>query len=97
MGPFTPSAAATMRKLGWLVIVGSMIVVAAGAFGTDILTGMLMTPPTFDTRGVLVDVLLFAPAEALFPVPALAGAALITFGRITGVGAVLDEELKATV
>ncbi len=96
-GPFTPRAAATMRQLGWLVIAGSMIVAAAGAAGADLLTRMLMTPPPYDAKGIVIDVLIFAPLKALFPVPALAGAALLTFGRITGAGAVLDEELKATV
>jgi len=31
------------------------------------------------------------------PVPALAGAALLTFARITKIGVVLDDEIKATV
>jgi hypothetical protein len=57
---------------------------------------MLVTPPLFDASAVIFDALL-AAVKALFPVPALAGAALITFGRITGVGVVLDEEIKATV
>ena len=56
-----------------------------------------MTPPPYDAKGIVIDVLIFAPLKALFPVPALAGAALLTFGRITGAGAVLDEEIKATV
>lgn len=96
-GPFTPRAAATMRQLGWLVIAGSMVVAASGAVGADLLTGMLMSPPPFDVKGAIIDVLIVAPVKALFPVPALAGAALLTFGRITGAGAVLDEEVKATV
>ncbi len=50
-----------------------------------------------DGGSIVVDVLLFGPLKALVPVPALAGAALLTFGRITRVGAVMDEELKATV
>jgi hypothetical protein len=96
-GPFTPRAAATMRQLGWLVVGGSMIVAAMSATGTDLLTRVLMTPAPYDAKGIVINVLIYAPLKALFPVPALAGAALITFGRITGVGAVLDEELKATV
>ena len=96
-GPFTPRAAANMRQLGWLVIAGSMVAASVSATGTDLLTRMLMTPPTFDVKGVLIDVLVVAPVKALFPVAALAGAALLTFGRITGAGAVLDEEIKGTV
>jgi hypothetical protein len=95
-GPFTPRAAATMRQLGWLVIAGSMVVAAASTIGADLLMQMLVTPPLFDASTVIFDALL-AAVKALFPVPALAGAALITFGRITGVGVVLDEEIKATV
>jgi hypothetical protein len=61
------------------------------------LTGMLMTPATFDAKGIVVDVLATGPFKALLPVPALAGAALLTFARITQVGAVMDDEIKATV
>jgi hypothetical protein len=96
-GPFTPQAAATIRQLGWIVIAGSMAVAALGALGSELLSNMLMTTQTFGTSGTVVEVLIFAPLKALFPVPALAGATLISFGRITRVGAVMDEELKATV
>jgi hypothetical protein len=96
-GPFTAQAAAVMRQLGWVVVAGSMLAASLGAVGTDSLTRMLMTPATYDVRGMLLHVLLAAPLEALFPVPALAGAGLITLGRITTVGAAMDEELKATV
>jgi hypothetical protein len=96
-GPFTAQSASVMRQLGWVVVAGSMLAAALGAVGADLLTRMLMTPATYDVRGVLLHVLLVAPLEALFPVPALTGAALITFGRITTVGTAMDEELKATV
>ena len=96
-GPFTVEAAAVMRQLGWTVIGGSMIAAALSHLGADMLTGMLITPATFDSNGIVVDVLAAAPFKALFPVPALAGAALLTFARITQAGAVMDDEIKATV
>jgi hypothetical protein len=96
-GPFTPQAAATMRVLGWTVIGGSMLAAALSELGSDVLTRMLMSSPPFDVKGTVANVLLLAPLKALLPVPALAGAALITFGRITRVGATMDEEIKATV
>ena len=96
-GPFTPRVAATMRQLGWVVIAGSMIAGALGHLGADLLTRMLMTPATFDTRGILVDVLLAAPVKALLPVAALAGSVLLTFARIIKAGAVMDDEIKATI
>jgi hypothetical protein len=96
-GPFTAPAAATMRQLGWLIIAGSMVAAALGALGTDVLARMLMTPAPFDGRGIAVDVLVAAPLKALLPVPLLAGATLLSFARIIRAGAVLDEEVKATV
>jgi hypothetical protein len=96
-GPFTPQVAATMRQLGWLVIAGSMAVAALGSLGDELLTNMLVAPHSYSAGGIVIEVLIFAPLKALFPVPALAGAALLSFGRITSVGAVMDEELKATV
>lgn len=96
-GPFTARAAAVMRQLGWVAIGGSMIAAALSHLGADMLTGMLMTPATFDAKGIVVDVLAAAPFKALLPVPALAGAALLTFARIIQAGAVMDDEIKATV
>jgi hypothetical protein len=95
-GPFTPRAAAIVWLLGWTVIVGSYIAGALGHLGADLLTRMLMTPATYDGGGLVVDVV-FGPLKALLPVPALAGAALLTFARITKIGVVLDDEIKATV
>lgn len=96
-GPFTPRAAAVMRQLGWVVIAGSAIAGALSHLGADLLTRMLMTPATFDAKGIAVDVLLAAPFKALLPVPALAGSALLTFARITKAGAAMDDEIKATI
>jgi hypothetical protein len=65
--------------------------------GADLLTRMLMTLATFDAKGIAVDVLLAAPFKALLPVPALAGSALLTCARITKAGAVMDDEIEATI
>jgi hypothetical protein len=86
-----------MRLLGWVVIAGSMIVAALGHLGADVLTSALMTPSTFDARGIAVDVLVAGPIKALLPVPALAGAALLPFARIIRLGTVMDDEFRATV
>lgn len=96
-GPFTAQAAATMYVLGWVVVVGSMAVGGLGVLGADVLTGMLMASGSLGATGIFVDVLVRAPLEALVPVPALVGAALLTFSHITRVGAAMDEEIKATV
>jgi hypothetical protein len=96
-GPFTARTASTMHQLGWVVIAGSMTAGVLVALGADLLTRMLMTPPTYSGAGVALDILIFAPLKALLPVPALAGAALLSFARIIRAGAVLDEEIKATV
>jgi hypothetical protein len=96
-GPLTWRAAAIMWRLGWVVLAGTAAAAALGALGTDLLTRMLMTSPTYGAAGTAVDVLLAAPVRALVPVAALAGAALLTFARITRAGAAMDEELKAIV
>ncbi len=96
-GPFTPRAAAFVWLLGWTVIAGSYIAGALSHLGADLLTRMLMTPAMYSGAGIAVDVLVSGPLKALLPVPALAGAALLTFARITRIGVVLDDEIKATV
>jgi hypothetical protein len=96
-GPFTPQAAVTMRHLGWVVIVGSMVVAALGHLGSDVLTRMLMAPSTYNAGSTAVNALVVGPVTALLPVPLLAGAALLTFARITRLGAVMDDEIRATV
>jgi hypothetical protein len=42
-------------------------------------------------------VLLSLPFQAMVPVAALAGAALLTFARITRLGAAMDDEIRGTV
>jgi hypothetical protein len=96
-GPFTPRAAAIVELLGWTVLAGSYIVSALDHLGVDLLTRMLMTPAVYSRGSGLVAEVLIAALKSLLPVPALAGAALLTFARITKVGVVLDDEIKATV
>lgn len=40
---------------------------------------------------------LSAPVTALFPAPVIAGGALLTFARVIRLGAVMDDEIKATI
>ena len=90
-GPFTAQLAAGMRRLGWLIIVGTVAAAAVRGFAADqLVNSMLKDWSNYD------DVF-SAPMGALFPIPALAGAALLTFARIIGAGAVMDDEIKATV
>jgi hypothetical protein len=89
-GPFTAGVAVTMRRLGWLIIAGS--VAAAGVQGLaldQLLNTMLTTGNTFADA-------ISEPINAL-PVPLLAGAALLTFARIIRLGADMDDEIQATV
>jgi hypothetical protein len=95
-GPFTPRAAAAVGLLGWTVLGGGYIAGALEHLGADLMTRMLMTPAPYSVGGTVVDVIV-GPLEGLLPVPALAGAALLAFARITRVGVALDDEIKATV
>jgi hypothetical protein len=54
--------------------------------------GSLVTPRPEEISSVP-----FAALRALVPVPALAGATLLTFARIVRRGAAMDDELKGTV
>jgi hypothetical protein len=95
-GPFTPRAAAIVELLGWTVLGGGYMAGALEHLGADLMTPMLMTSATFSGGGTVVDVV-FGPLKDLLPVPALAGAALLTFARITRAGVAMDDEIKATV
>jgi hypothetical protein len=96
-GPFTPRAAGLMRQLGWLILAGCVVVGMLHAIGTDVLTDAVLAPQPFAGGAVVADVLVLGPLQALLPVPALAGIALLSFASITRTGAVMDEELRATV
>jgi hypothetical protein len=78
------------------ILIGLVLAAIAGIVVLRPFIRMLMTPATFSGGGIVADIV-FAPLTALLPVPALAGAALLTFARITRAGVVLDDEVKATV
>jgi len=96
-GPFTGQAAALMVRLGWLIIAGCVVVGILTGFGDSVLTNMVITPRPYDAGTVAGNALLEWPLRTLLPAPALAGAALLSFGRMTRAGAAMDEELRATV
>jgi Protein of unknown function (DUF2975) len=95
-GPFTPRTAAIMRRLGWLIIAGTAITVLIQALAQhELLNTMLTQPGTFTT--FLYVSLLTLPFDPMLLVAALAGAALLTFARITRLGAAMDDEIRGTV
>jgi hypothetical protein len=96
-GPFSPAVAVVLRQLGWLITVGSAVAGALHQLGSDELTSFLMRPQVYSGSYVAADTLIFGPARAMFPVPVLAAAALLSFARIVGVGVTMDDELRATV
>lgn len=89
-GPFTLPVAASMRRLAWIIMIGSLAVASAQGAALDaLLTTLLRAQNDFgDAVPVITQVL---------PVPLLIGAALLTFARIIRHGAAMDEELQATV
>ena len=90
-GPFTVQAAAAMRRLGWLILAGSVAAALIQGFALDQLLNTMLAPRTS------FDNLITAPLYALLPVPALAGAALLTFARFIRLGAEMDDEIKGMV
>lgn len=91
-GPFTPQVAAAMWRLGWLILVGSVVAGAVNSLATDQLLATMLT----GSHPSLLDPVA-AAVRALVPVPALTGAALLTFARIVKLGAAMDDEIKGTV
>jgi len=90
-GPFTAQVAAAMRWLGWFILGGSAAaaVIHAAALGT-LLVQMINLPSPF-------AFVIYDAVRGVLPFPLLAGAALLTLARIMRLGAVMDDELKATV
>jgi hypothetical protein len=91
-GPFTVRVASGMRVLGWYIIAGSVLAAAIEQLATVLLLGSLVAPRPEGTGSVTV-----AALRGLVPVPALAGAALLTFARIVRLGAAMDDEIQGTV
>jgi hypothetical protein len=96
-GPFSRQSADIMQRLGLVIVVGTGVAAAISALGADLLTRMLLVLGGYAGAAIPLDIVLFQPVQALLPWPALAGAALLSFARITRVGAELDEEVRATV
>jgi hypothetical protein len=95
-GPFTPAVATAMRRLGWFILAGSLTVALLRAASVDLLLSGLLKGET--TGGLtMYPGLAWGVVRAIMPVPALAGAALLTLARIFTVGAAMDDELKSTV
>jgi len=88
-GPFTPRVAATMRRLGWFIIIGSTTAGVVNLIAIDtLLTIMTKITNPFPN-------LILVPLH--LPIPVLAGAALLTFARIVEAGAAMDAEIQATI
>jgi hypothetical protein len=81
-----------MRVLGWYIIAGSVLAAAIAQLATVLLLGALVTPRPEGIGWVAV-----AAIRVLVPVPALAGAALLTFARIVRLGTAMDDEIQGTV
>jgi len=91
-GPFTVRVAAAMQVLGWYIIAASVLAAAIEQLATVLLLDSLVAPAPEGIGSVAV-----AGLRALVPVPALAGAALLTFARIVRLGAAMDDEIQGTV
>lgn len=94
-GPFTPAVAAAMRRLGWFVLAGSLTVALLRALAVDLLLRGLLTGETTGTT--MIPGLVWGVIRSVMPVPVLAGAALLSLGRIFRVGAAMNDELEGTV
>jgi hypothetical protein len=90
-GPFTVQVATAIRRLGWVIIAGNLAVGAVQGFALDQLLNTMLT--VRDDYGDAITGI----AHALFPVPVLVGAALLTFARIFRLGAQMDDDLQGTV
>lgn len=91
-GPFTARVAAAMRALGWYIVAGAALAAVIEQAVTVLLLSSLVAPSPEGIGSVAV-----AALRALLPVPALAGAALLTFARIVRLGAAMDDEIQGTV
>jgi len=90
-GPFTPRVAMAMRRLGWFILGGSIVASMIHALALGALIVQMMNAPS-PFAGVI-----YGLVRGVFPVPLLAGAALLTLARFIRLGAIMDDEIKATV
>ena len=88
-GPFTRRVAVAVRRLGWFIIIGSTAAAVVHLIAVDTLLMVMsnIANPFFN--------LILVPLH--LPIPLLAGAALLTFGRIVTAGAAMDAEIQATI
>lgn len=95
-GPFTLRTAAVMRRLGWLIIAGTVVAALIEAFAQHELLGTMLRMPA-SLASFCYGLILTLPFNPMLPVAALAGAALLTFARITRLGVDMDDEIQGTV
>jgi hypothetical protein len=96
-GPFTAPVAKAMRRLGWVILAGTAAAELVQALAlTELLRTMVSTPAGSSGAAVAMDAVI-AVVHAELPVAALVAAALLTFARIIGLGAEMDNELAGTV
>ena len=90
-GPFARQMAVALRRLGWFIIAGAAVASAVHGLALDMVINSLVRP------GIGYGDAVFGPIRGVLPVPLIAGAAMLTFARIIGVGEAMDEEIRATV
>jgi hypothetical protein len=90
-GPFAPRVAMAMWRLGWFILGGSIIASVIHALALGALIVQMINAPS-PLAGVI-----YGMVRGVFPVPLLAGAALLTLARFNRLGAAMDDEIKATV
>lgn len=90
-GPFAPPMAVALRRLAWFIIAGSAVAASVHGLALDMVINSLVRP------GIGLGDAVSGPIRGLLPVPLIAGAAVLTFARIIGVGQAMDEEIRATV
>ena len=95
-GPFTLRTAAVMRRLGWLIIAGPALAALIEACAQHELLGTMLAMPA-SLAGFCYSLILALPFNPMLPVAVLAGAALLTFARITRLGVDMDHEIQGTV
>jgi hypothetical protein len=105
-GPFTPAVATAMRRLGWFILAGSLTVAVLHAVSTGLLLSSQLQAGTTQggttqggetIGGDLFVELVWGVIRATMPVPALAGAALLTLARMFRVGVAMEHDLQGTV
>jgi hypothetical protein len=95
-GPFTPSVATAMRRLGWFILGGSVTAGVLHTIALGQLTAAMMSSTGFNLPSLYVGPI-WGAVRGVAPVPLLAGAALLTLARIIRLGSAMDDEIKATV